>query len=72
MDNAKLYKVTLDLFNNVAGANFDLIKYLPNENIHRSRAMLFRVFALEYDKQKNVKHLDIQVNDPYFTYLLND
>ncbi|GLH58638.1 replication initiation protein [Helicobacter ailurogastricus] len=72
MPNTRLYKVTLDLFNNIAGANFDLIKYLPNDNIRRSRVMLFRVFALEYDKQKNVKHLDIQINDPYFTYLLNE
>ncbi|BCZ20028.1 hypothetical protein NHP190012_16700 (plasmid) [Helicobacter sp. NHP19-012] len=72
MPNTRLYKVTLDLFNNIAGANFDLIKHLPNEHIRRSKVMLFRVFALEYDKQKNVKHLDIQVNDPYFTYLLND
>lgn len=34
--------------------------------------MFFRVFTIEYDKQKSVEYLDIQVNDPYFTYLLND
>ncbi|GMB89891.1 hypothetical protein NHP190002_05700 [Helicobacter ailurogastricus] len=72
MSNTRLYKLTLDLFNNIAGANFDLIKHLPNDSISRSKVMFFRVFTIEYDKQKNVKYLDIQVNDPYFTYLLND
>ncbi|WP_286349543.1 replication initiation protein [Helicobacter felistomachi] len=72
MPNKRLYKLTADLFNNIAGANFDLIRYLPNDNISRSKVMFFRVFTVEYDKQKNVKYLDIQVNNPYFTYLLND
>ncbi|MFC3848536.1 replication initiation protein [Helicobacter baculiformis] len=72
MDNKSLYKLTIDLFNNIAGANFDLIKMLDDEKVQRSKVMFFRKFEVQYDKNKTIEYLDIQVNDPYFTYLLND
>ncbi|WP_104628837.1 replication initiation protein, partial [Helicobacter bizzozeronii] len=72
MDNERLYKLIINLFNNIAGANFDLIKMLDDEKVQRSKVMFFRKFEVQYDKNKKIEYLDIQVNDPYFTYLLND
>ncbi len=72
MPNARLYKLIINLFNNIAGANFDLIKMVDDEKVQRSKVMFFRKFEVQYDKNKNIEYLDIQVNDPYFTYLLND
>ncbi|BEG57265.1 hypothetical protein NHP21005_09530 [Helicobacter sp. NHP21005] len=72
MNNKELYKAVKQLFNNIAGANFDAIKYLPDQSMLVDRVMFFRRFTMKLDKNKNVEYLDIQVNDPYFTYLLND
>ncbi|WP_233702777.1 replication initiation protein [Helicobacter felis] len=72
MSNARLYKLVINLFNNIAGANFDLIKMLDDEKVQRSKVMFFRKFEIQHDKNKKIEYLDIQVNDPYFTYLLND
>ncbi|GMB92205.1 replication initiation protein [Helicobacter ailurogastricus] len=72
MNNKELYKAVKQLFNNIAGANFDAIKYLPDQSMLVDKVMFFRRFTMKLDKNKNVEYLDIQVNDPYFTYLLND
>ncbi|GMB96825.1 hypothetical protein NHP22001_14140 [Helicobacter sp. NHP22-001] len=72
MDNERLRRVTLNLFNNIAGANFDLIIKFADGRSEQNKILFFRRFAVGYDKNKNIEYLDIQVNDPYFTYLLND
>ncbi|WP_285693518.1 replication initiation protein, partial [Helicobacter ailurogastricus] len=72
MSNKTLYGLALNLFNSIAGANFDLIKHCPDGGTEYSRIYFFRRFTLKADKDKNVEYLDIQVNNPYFTYLLND
>lgn len=72
MPNERLYKLVINLFNNIAGANFDLIKMLDNEKVQRSKILFFRKFEIQHDRNKKIEYLDIQVNDPYFTYLLND
>ncbi|GMB92710.1 hypothetical protein NHP200010_04210 [Helicobacter bizzozeronii] len=48
MPNKRLYKLTIDLFNNIAGANFDLIKMLEDEKMQRSKVMFFRKFEVQY------------------------
>ncbi|WP_158656965.1 replication initiation protein, partial [Helicobacter bizzozeronii] len=72
MDNERLRRVTLNLFNNIAGANFDLIIKFADGKSEQNKILFFRRFAVGYDKNKKIEYLDIQVNDPYFTYLLND
>ncbi|WP_285658617.1 RepB family plasmid replication initiator protein, partial [Helicobacter bizzozeronii] len=62
MPNARLYKLIINLFNNIAGANFDLIKMLDDEKVQRSKVMFFRKFEMQHDKNKKIEYLDIQVN----------
>ncbi|WP_158652539.1 RepB family plasmid replication initiator protein [Helicobacter felis] len=66
MDNERLYKLVINLFNNIARANFDLIKMLDDEKVQRSKVMFFRKFEIQHDKNKKIEYLDIQVNDPLF------
>ncbi|BCZ19358.1 hypothetical protein NHP190012_10000 [Helicobacter sp. NHP19-012] len=72
MPNERLRRTTINLFNNIAGANFDLIIKFADGRSEQNKILFFRRFAVGYDKNKNIEYLDIQVNDPYFTYLLND
>ncbi|BCZ18310.1 hypothetical protein NHP190003_15920 (plasmid) [Helicobacter sp. NHP19-003] len=72
MDNASLRKIVVGLFHNIAGANFDLIIKFADGKSEQNKILFFRRFAIGYDEKKNIEYLDIQVNNPYFTYLLND
>ncbi len=54
MDNERLYKLVINLFNNIARANFDLIKMLDDEKVRRSKVMFFKKFEIQHDKNKKL------------------
>ncbi len=68
ISHSELSSVVKRLWKNIRLANFWILHPLADENI-----MLFRKFRINYhDTQKTqVKSMEIQVNMPYFGYLLN-
>ncbi len=68
ISQSELSSVVKRLWKNIRLANFWILHPLADENI-----MLFRKFRINYhDTQKTqVKSMEIQVNMPYFGYLLN-
>ncbi|WP_155802336.1 replication initiation protein [Helicobacter cetorum] len=65
----ELTKVVKKLWNNIKFANFWILLPRRDEN-----HMLFRTFAINYydDKKTQIKDIEVQVNKPHYTYLLND
>ncbi|WP_349497014.1 RepB family plasmid replication initiator protein [Helicobacter heilmannii] len=68
ISKSELSSVVKRLWKNIRMANFWILYPRAEENI-----MLFRKFRINYydTKKTQVKSMEIQVNTPYFGYLLN-
>ncbi|WP_104749032.1 replication initiation protein [Helicobacter cynogastricus] len=66
--NRDLVRITKMLWNKIKAANFWVLLPRRDEN-----HMLFRTFAINYhdDQKTHIKDIEVRVNHPYFTYLLN-
>ncbi|BEG56633.1 hypothetical protein NHP21005_03210 [Helicobacter sp. NHP21005] len=66
--NSELIKIVKGVWKKIGGANFWILLPRRDEN-----HILFRTFAINYydDAKTKVKDIEIQVNHPHFTYLLN-
>ncbi|WP_281769859.1 replication initiation protein, partial [Helicobacter ailurogastricus] len=68
ISHSDLSGVVKRLWNNIKGASFWVLLPKRDENY-----ILFKTFAINYHdtKKTQVKNIEIQVNTPYFGYLLN-
>ncbi|WP_285692424.1 RepB family plasmid replication initiator protein [Helicobacter ailurogastricus] len=68
IQNSRVSKIVKEVWNKIKAANFWILLPRRDEN-----HMLFRTFAINYydDAKTKVKDIEIQVNHPHFTYLLN-
>ncbi|WP_285602968.1 replication initiation protein, partial [Helicobacter sp. NHP22-001] len=68
IQHSRVSKIVKEVWNKIKVANFWILLPRRDEN-----HLLFRTFAINYydDAKTKVKDIEIQVNHPHFTYLLN-
>ncbi|WP_221280073.1 replication initiation protein [Helicobacter gastrocanis] len=71
MSNKNLLKLSIDLVDNLIKANFRQIAQVDGELTLIRTATIFSVFEVGV-RDRVVEFLNVQVNAPHFTYLLNE
>ncbi|WP_104751152.1 replication initiation protein [Helicobacter salomonis] len=75
IDEANLLRVVETLWKNVRTANFwEITHFIEDgeELTKRKNCFLFRDFTVVSDKTPKLRYIEVGINTPYFTHLLND
>uniref|UniRef100_UPI000CF05877 replication initiation protein n=1 Tax=Helicobacter salomonis TaxID=56878 RepID=UPI000CF05877 len=75
IDDTNLLRVVVTLWENVKSANFwEVARFVENGEklTRRTNYFLFRHFTVVSDETPKLRYMEVGVNTPYFTHLLND